>query len=188
MVLFCLTDTIGQNIEPDYKFSKITLSTGEIVKAKNITLAEDKVSFSKSNSASGQKENISYQFSEIQDIQVATKTNILPGFLIGTGAGLITMVIVEKIVEKPKSETSTTSGPGYTTTTTTTETKKMAPGPKIVIVAGGSLLGTIVGASIKKGWKTVFPNNTSMINNVDLNFALDYYNGYKPGLTFTYKF
>jgi hypothetical protein len=179
-----LTDIIGQNTDSSYKLSKIILSTGEIVKAKNISLTENNVSFIKYNSTSSQKEIISYNLSDVKNINVATKNNVLPGFLIGTGVGAISMIIVKKIVEKPKNET--TSGPGYTQTSTTVT--KMSPGPELLIVAGGSLLGTIIGVSIKRGWETVFPKSTSMNDNIDFNLALDYNNGYKPGLKIIFKF
>jgi hypothetical protein len=174
----------SQNDGIKYKLSRITLSTGVVIKARNITLKEGKVSFPSNKTSTGQIVTVSYELSNIKNIEVATKNNFLPGILIGTGVGVIAMLIVENITEKPKTETI--SGPGYWQTTTTTYT--MGPGVKLAIIAGGSGLGTLIGVSIKKGWKTVFPQSTSMFNKFDFNLSLNSKYGNTSGLTLSYKF
>lgn len=180
--------TIAQRDSISYKYSKITLSSGEMIKVKNITISNDNVLYLKNNPATGQKERINYTLHDIQNIEVASKRNTLFGLIAGTGVGIITMIVVENQVEKPKSKVTIIPGPGYTITTTVTETKIMAPGPKIAIVAGGTLVGTIVGKSIKKGWKTIFPKNTTMIDNFDFNLAINPNKKYSSSLELLYSF
>lgn len=161
----------GQEFEnANYRFSSVTKNSGEILKLKNITLHGDSIIYYKTNASTGLNDHIYINLNDIKEIKVSSRTNILPGFLIGTGAGLAGMFITKEIIEKPKSKTSVVSGPGYTTTTTVTSTKTMAPGPKIAILAGGSLLGTIIGTSIKKGWKSIYQNNHTTMGKIGIDF------------------
>lgn len=184
--LFVLNSFTGfsQNDSINYKYSRITLSSGELIKPKNITLHGNNVSFYKNNLRTGQKELVSYSLSDIQSIKAARKNNILAGSLIGTGVGVITMIITEQLFEKPKSVTTVTP----TGWETVTYTRTMALGSKIAIVAGGALLGTITGALIKRGWKTVFPESTSMFDKFDFNLTLYHKYGNTSSFTLRYKF
>ena len=83
------------------------------------------------------------------------------------------MLMVEKKFEEPKTETSTESGYGWTSTTTSTTTKIMAPGPKIAIVAGSALLGTLIGSAIKGGWEKIYPIKNDKIS---FNISTNYHN------------
>ena len=109
----------SQNGAVNYKYSKITLSTGEVIKARDIMLSNDNVSFALNDASAGKKMNVIYDLNKIQKIEVSSKNYFLPGILIGTGVGIITTIIVQKQIEKPRSETTTTSGPGYYQTQTT---------------------------------------------------------------------
>jgi hypothetical protein len=188
LFIFSSLTVFSQNDNINYKHSRITLSTGELIRAKNISLNSDSVLFAVYNSAAGKNMNVSYELNRIQKIEVATKNNFLFGLIIGTGVGVIAMLIVEKKIEEPKTKTTTTSGPGGTQTQTTTTVKTMDPPGKLLIITGGSLLGTLIGASIKKGWKTVFPQSTSILDKFDFNLSLNPIYGNTSGLTLSYKF
>ena len=174
----------SQNDSINYKLSRITLSSGELIKRRNITLYDNNVSFYEYNSTTGQTELVSYSLSDIQNIKVATKNSFLPGLLIGTGVGVITMLIVEKVIEKPKTETKITP----TGWESRTLTRTMVTGEKIGIVAGGALIGTLIGVLIKRGWETVFPQSTSMFDKIDFNLILNHKYGNTARLTLSYKF
>jgi hypothetical protein len=173
-----------QNGSVIYPHSKITLLTGEVIRARDITLSNDNVSFALNDAATGKKMNVIYELNKIKKVEVATKNNIIPGLIIGTGVGIISMLIAKHIIEKPKTET--TSGYGYYQTTTTTKT--MTAPQMLLVVGGGALLGTIIGVSIKRGWKTVFPKSTSMLDKFDFNLSLNPKYRNTSGVNLCYKF
>ncbi len=191
MVTLYTTGNFGQNPENSFKYSKITLSNGEIINGKNVIVYDENISFLQYNSTSGEKVNVSYKFSDLQNIQVTNKTHAVPGLLVGTGVGLIAMVIAEKQIEKPRNENPPNVIPwwadGYSSSNGEL-TYDMAFAPRLYIVGGCAVVGGIVGLSVKKGWETVFPKSSSRINSFDLNFTLGYSNGYQPGLSFKHKF
>lgn len=213
-ILFRFSVTIAQNSETKYKLSEITLTSGETIKAKNISLGNEGISFFKKNSTTGYDDIVKYNFSDLEQVRVATSNKTMPGLLIGTGGGVVASVIVKLLAEKTKildeapdkmpwwAKEMTTEYSGSTSYTYDSYgipiathssggyevTYKMDFLPMVMITAGGSIAGTIIGASIKKGWKTIFPKSTTMINDVDLNFDLNYYQGCQSGLTLHYKF
>jgi hypothetical protein len=188
--LFVLNSFTGFSQENgvSYKFSKITLSTGEVIKPKNITLYSDNVSYKVYNESAKMKMDVSHDLNRIQKIEVSTKNNLLPGLFIGSGAGIVATIIVQKIVERPRSETTTTSGPGYTQTETRVTTKRLGLQYKMAIFSGSTLLGILIGSSIKKGWKTVFPQSSSMLDQFDINVSLSPVNRNTSGLSLGYRF
>lgn len=141
----------------NYKAAKIMLTSGEILKCKDLILTDSDVSFTSGNPSL----NKSMALEEIEEISIPTKTNTGTGFILGALAGGAIMLIYESIYEKP--ETTTKEWRTYETwgyidhSMEVTEEKEMAIGPKIGIVAGGVLIGTLIGASIKSGWKNIYP-------------------------------
>jgi hypothetical protein len=176
LLFFCLPELSAQDSYKTYKYSKIYLSNGKIVNKKDITLKEDHVAFSEFDNTKNKMVFSRYYYSEIEKINIAKKSNALPGFLIGTLTGFSIMLAVESNYEEVQND-----GGFYVQPI-------MTIGPKIAIVAGGALLGTFIGASIRKGWETVYTKSTSMNGNLNLNFALDPQIGYYPKLNISYKF
>ena len=147
-----------------YKNAKVLLTSGVTIKGEDLM-----ISGSNLNIVFGSPlRNAQFKLEKVQEILIPTRSYAGIGFITGAAIGAITMFLVEIEFEKPK--TTTESDNGWTSTTTTT--KIMAPGPKIAMVAGGALLGTLIGKSIKRGWKKIYPSKEI---NISFNFSTDCY-------------
>jgi hypothetical protein len=149
----------------DAKVIRIALNSGKMIKTKKIIIDENKVSFTSFNYDTREFLPGSYNLNEIKSIKAATKTAVVPGFLVGTGIGTVSMLIINKLVTK---DIHTHTSTGSSETWYDYE-KSMTTRGKITIVAGGALLGTLTGLLIKTGWKTVVPRNVSFLNKVDFD-------------------
>jgi hypothetical protein len=196
-LLFLFLAPFYSNCQEDttsYKFSKITLLSGEIIRPKNIRVEDDKILFQKTNSETGFSEYSEINLDKVEKITVSKKSNTLNGSMFGLATGLVAMGITRAIFEKPKSETVTTSGfdprtgAHFTSTTTTTIEKTMAPAHNIAIVAGSVLIGTITGSLIKK-WVTIYPDK--LPSGLKMNFNIEpvtYYKEVGAQINFELKF
>ena len=154
-----------------FEKAQIVLTTGETLSARNVTVGDSKLEYVKGYSTPPQ----SLALQDVKEIQVSTKSYAGAGFLAGAAAGVLTMFIVEKKIEEPKTTTDNWTESTYYGSVhhsvQTTEQKEMAPGPKIAIVAGGALAGSLIGWAVKGGWQTVYPNE-----NVKVSFDFKYIN------------
>jgi len=98
IVLLGITTTflVGQETVTNYEHSRITLSSGEIIKAKDITLTDSKVSYTE------QAVYRQFDLNEIQSIETATKSHWLTGMLVGAGVGIGTTIGVTAAVQAPR--------------------------------------------------------------------------------------
>ena len=157
LILLLVMSAFSQenNVEQSnvYKKTKVKLTNGAVLSINNLQVSDSTLEYSNISTRISGKIDLN----DVQEVAIPTKSYTGVGFLIVTAIGGVTMLIVENKFEEPKTETTTESGYGWTSTTTNTITKEMAPGPKIAIVAGGALLGTLIGSAIKGGWKNIYP-------------------------------
>lgn len=181
----CSTIGLGQN---NYKHARITLLKGEVMNVIDISLNEETVSFIIDNETARKKMNVSYDLNRVQKIEVAdNKNNFLSGLFVGAGLGVIPMLIIKNNYEKPVTVSTVTYSTNTTSWHTYTTTKTMGVAQIGLIISGGALVGGIIGSTIKRGWKTVFPKSISKMDKVDLNLTLN--DRYKNGaVSFNYKF
>jgi hypothetical protein len=170
------SDVSSQELGQPYKYSKITLVNGKTVRAKGLSFAADYVYYTQSNYPPQPDIVVKYHFNDIKEISVAEKTYAFTGFLAGTTIGIIAMAVIENKYEEVQ-----TDGVFYIQ-------RIMSPWPKVGIIGAGSLVGTLVGASVKKGWKKVYPMSTSFLDHVNIDFSLDYCFSYQPKIGLKYNF
>lgn len=165
VVLFLVADSFSQThglIEGNiYKNGKITMNSGATFKASRFTIRESNLQLSSGSYLANQP----IPLNNVAQIQVATQNYLIIGSLAGAAIGTVAMLIVEKIVEEPKTEYE--SGPGWWSETTTTTT--FATGYKLIIIGGGTIAGAIIGSLIKGGWETIYPTRQS---HRDISFDL----------------
>ncbi|MFN8208901.1 MAG: hypothetical protein U0T82_16060 [Bacteroidales bacterium] len=171
-----LSDVSCQEPGQPYKYSKISLVNGKTIRAKGLSFAADYVYYTQSNYPPEQDIVVKYHFNDIKEIFVAEKTYALTGFLAGTTAGLVAMAAIENNYEEVQ-----TDGVFYVQ-------KIMSPWAKVGIIGAGSLVGTFVGASVKKGWKKIYPMSTSFMDHVNIGFSVDYCLTYQPKIGLKYNF
>ncbi len=196
LIAICITIAPKKAISQDqsvtqiHKYGMLKLKSGKILKIKKVQLSDEFLLFSMT-----QNKNISTQkteLSKIENLKVANKTNLLTGALIGTGVGVITMLLVEKSLEKPKQGSSNTipwwsDGVSYSSSTGES-TQIMAFAPKLFIVTGFTAIGILIGRSIKRGWKTIYPKVEAPLENIDINIGLNYNYDYTPNFRISYTF
>ena len=166
--------------EQTYKLSKLKLKTGEIIKIRNIKVYDSKVIYSRYNSTINDVMQVENTIEEIEDLTIPTKTAIIPGALVGTAGGIVTMLIVKKEIEKPE----VWVGPGWSATVEKTMSNKL----KILIIMGGAAIGSTVGLSIKTGWKSILPIDAKLLKNFDIDLTCNPSLKYMPMLNISYKF
>lgn len=132
-----------------YSNAKIKLTSGKILNVKRISVGDTLLYLSAGNPL-GVK---SISLNDVGQVQIATKNYLIVGGLAGTAVGLGVMLVVESIVEEPKTEYK--SGPGYWSETTTTT--EMASIYKILIVGAGAAAGSLIGYFIKGGYEQIYP-------------------------------
>jgi hypothetical protein len=161
-ILACAQGYTGDEHQ-QYRYAKIFLQNGKKLVVRNLLVSQDEISYMKVSPAPWPDVLIKYPNSQVKYISVADRSYALAGFLIGTAVGVGTMLIAkdlyyEEITRYP-----------YTI-------KRTLPTIHgIGIVFSGALVGTVVGGSIRSGWKTIYPGHkTSLNNNIRLNLSLGY--------------
>jgi len=166
---------------------KVILKSGDILKGSSLTVHESSLILSKGSAW----KPTTIALADIDQVQVATRNSVGIGVLAGGAVGAVTMLLVEKKFEEPK--TTTENWTEYTWyghiehTVITTKTKKMALAPKLGIVAGGIVVGTLVGSMVKGGWEKIYPAKEAN-NNVSARLCLAGKNNSTPVLTMQFRF
>ncbi len=156
-----------------YKNAKVKLVTGEIIKAKKVDVNSSiiTVTTTKIVSSSGvpNKPIVTFNPMEIEYIEVSKKNYLPFGAVIGgaIAAGVMfglvedtfhysyTLVTDNEYDENGRLISKTSYPTNYE------ETRTPTTGTKIGIVAGGTVLGGLIGYLIKGGWEKIFPTKNS---------------------------
>ena len=162
-----------------YKNTKVTLSSGVILKGKSLTVQNKNLVISFDSMTKPR----TIALADVEQVQIATRNQALVGGLAGAAVGVAAMFIAQSIYEAP--ETTHDSGYGWTSTTTTIV--YMPPEYKIAIVGGGIALGVLIGSTIKGGWKTIYPDKEAS-KKITLNFSLSNNYHLTPVLAVKYRF
>lgn len=188
--VFFSKNSFSQSDIYKYKFSKIYLKTGETLKANDVTVSKDSISYSYINRFGG---NVikTFGIDEISDIKVASKNYIYEGLGAGALVGIFSLLIIEPKVEDYKQGGPPTEIPWWSngfSSSNNSYSHEMAFAPKVYIVGGFTIIGGLVGMSIRKGWESVFPNQNTVLNNFNLNMNLNPMYSNSANFTITYRF
>lgn len=175
LVIICISITL-KVVSQDgktYARSKVYLNSGKVIKVKNLTFKEDLIIGYVFNSTYGFDQQIRYSYNDIKEVKALenVKRQTLPGLLIGTGVGLSSMLLVKREIEKPEEVRVKANQLGGKEEIYDIEVKsEMKTSSKLIIVASGSLLGTLIGYSIKKGWKVIYPSSSTALDKIGVEF------------------
>jgi len=141
-----------------YKKAKIKLKSGEMIKGKHVTVKSPNLYIETSIPSISDTLNLD----EVEELLIPTKSYGTTGFLLGTLLGVgLTYVGIELFGKRPGPYTvtvfTTYGGVGKIPATPKYGPKELDKRYQICIVAGGSIIGVIIGSKIKGGWKKVFP-------------------------------
>lgn len=160
----------------NYKFSRIQLKSGTVLNGKNITINNNEVSLLITDENTGLKIKKSYDLANIKTIEATNYRCTLIGFLVGTGVGLGTAGVIQYYVSIPRYENGV-----Y-------QSDSMSPESVLFVIVGSSVFGAAIGSSFKWGWKTVFKQSSSAMNNTDFNLTLNQDYGYTPMFGISHRF
>jgi len=159
-----------------YKKSRILLKSGETMKDERfIVRGSDELIFPSSLSMHPKL----VKLQDVETIFVPTKNYLQHGALSGA---LLTGVVIFAIDLKKQPETKifykTVPGPGgslQTILVRKTIENKLPTILKTVVVAGGTILGAIIGHSINGGWKCIYPSEKTVDKvSININFFTNY--------------